>query len=91
LKSENISDFVNQLVNLQFERTFSRNDFSLGEKIINVTLHSEKTDDKIKLTFGGVTAENNQHIYLINHEVSDEGYAVNKSILDKIINDNLVK
>lgn len=79
---EDVEAFVNKLSNLNFERTFDKENFTLGDKVINVTL--EEKGKPIKITFGGITKDNKEQIYCLKNQ-GEEGYAINKNILEKII------
>jgi hypothetical protein len=83
-KPEDAAAFVDKLSNLNFTRTYPIDKFTLGDRIINVTLTEEGKTEPIKISFGGPTNEDKNQVYLLKPG-EKEGYAVSKDIIDKIV------
>ena len=81
---EDVSAFVDKLANLNFIRVFPIDKFTLGDRIINIKLFLESQSEPVKFSFGGVTTDNKEQVYLLKPG-DKEGYSVAKNILEKIV------
>jgi len=79
-----IGAMVDQLSSLNTEKFISKEKFSLGDRIINITINVEGQNNPLKITFGGKTPENKEQIFCMKPDITTEGYAINASILSKV-------